>query len=125
MSYCRWSSDDWRSDLYVYEHCGGWWQIHIAGNRLDPMPPRVERGLLTTDPKEWMRQYREQGEAVSVGGRTKIDHPLAGESFQCVTPGECADRIEDLIAAGFCVPNGVVEELREEDAALRAPGGES
>lgn len=27
MSYARWGD----GDVYVYEHCGGWYQIHVAG----------------------------------------------------------------------------------------------
>ena len=33
MSYCRWSSDDFQSDVYVYEDCRGPWVVHVAGRR--------------------------------------------------------------------------------------------
>lgn len=40
MSYCRWSSDNWRCDVYVYESCSGGWLTHVAGQKrvLPPIP---------------------------------------------------------------------------------------
>lgn len=40
MSYCRWSSMNWRCDAYVYEDCGGGWTTHVAGRRrvIQPIP---------------------------------------------------------------------------------------
>lgn len=39
MSYCRWSIDNWRCDVYVYEGEGGW-ATHVAGMRgiIRPVP---------------------------------------------------------------------------------------
>ena len=66
MSYARWSD----GDVYVYEHCLGWWQIHVAG-----------------------------------GG----DHQLG-------SPGECADKLEELRAEGKDVPQYAIDALRAEQA---------
>jgi len=40
MSYCRWSSDNWMSDVYVYESCFDKFVIHVAGRRraIPPIP---------------------------------------------------------------------------------------
>lgn len=40
MSYCRFSSMNWRSDVYVYEHVDGGWTTHVAGRRrwIQPIP---------------------------------------------------------------------------------------
>lgn len=40
MSYCRWSSMNWRCDVYVYEDVAGGWTTHVAGNRkiIRPVP---------------------------------------------------------------------------------------
>lgn len=33
MSYCRWSSDNWKCDLYCYEDANGY-ITHVADNRI-------------------------------------------------------------------------------------------
>ena len=33
MSYCRWSSMNWRCDVYVYEDVSGGWTTMVASNR--------------------------------------------------------------------------------------------
>jgi len=40
MSYCRFSSSNWRSDVYVYEDVSGGWTTHVAGRRrlVQPIP---------------------------------------------------------------------------------------
>lgn len=40
MSYCRWSSMNWRCDAYVYEDCSGGFTTHVAGRRrvIQPIP---------------------------------------------------------------------------------------
>lgn len=40
MSYCRFSSDNWRSDVYVYENVYGGWTTHVASRRrmFGPIP---------------------------------------------------------------------------------------
>jgi hypothetical protein len=122
MSYCRFSSDDWRSDLYVYQ-CSLGWQIDIAGSRHDPMPPRITADK--TDPDEWLRQYNAQRTAMDKAGRAYIDLPHAGGDFLCGTPGDCADTVAMLKELGYNVPDGVIEALREEQSDADAREGHS
>ncbi len=35
MSYCRWSTDEFRCDLYIYANVNGYWTIHVAGRTRD------------------------------------------------------------------------------------------
>lgn len=44
MSYCRFSTDDFRSDIYCYESIEGY-QIHVAAFRYvlaEPMSPKID-----------------------------------------------------------------------------------
>lgn len=43
MSYCRWSSDNFRCDVYVYESVHGGWETHMAGRRrlFAPIPDLI------------------------------------------------------------------------------------
>jgi hypothetical protein len=46
MSYCRWSSNDFQCDVYVYEDVAGGWTTHVACNRVVYSEPlREEDGL--------------------------------------------------------------------------------
>lgn len=119
MSYCRWSSDNFQSDLYVYEDVYGGWTIHVAGNRIvGDVPPIV----WPLDPKngaqfgEYVASRSAQSAFLETANRETIKLPGAGETFVTDSPGACADKIEELASIGFIVPAGVVEELRAEDA---------
>lgn len=128
MSYCRWSSDDWQCDVYVYEDIGGWWQTYLAGRKRRlrdgvefpaPLPDEWE-------PQAWLARNRavdaildDANEGVLWDWVDLPDHP-DGDSFRDDTPGECADRLEALRAFGYNVPQCAIDELREEAAALAA-----
>ena len=115
MSYCRFSSDDWRSDVYVYEsECG--FQIHVAGNRIVGDIPSVTVDLSDTD--AFLLQYRAQMDTIAVATREKIILPYAGEYFVYTSAGETADWLEHLREVGYRIPGGVIEMLREEERGL-------
>ena len=75
MSYCRWSSDDFRCDLYIYESAAGF-VIHVAANRVEWDPPtspyKLEKLQL---PHEKARHLRRVSK--SPGGRTASSHRAA------------------------------------------------
>lgn len=120
MSYCRWSSDNWKSDVYVYEHVSGVWVTHVAGNRVVGDVPRVPRPT-RENKDEWLAAHRVQMEFLETAARTDIDLPYAGESFDDGTPGECADRLEALRTLGYNVPQYAIDVLRDEsDRAAKA-----
>ena len=53
MSYCRWSSMNWRCEVYVYEDLCGGWTTHVASRRrvVQPVP-----SLLFCRFGEWIRR---------------------------------------------------------------------
>lgn len=114
MSYCRWSSDGWRSDVYAYE-AGNGWITHVAGNRIkniEDMPPiTVGMGAIT----EWIEQDRAQKEWLEAHAvNVAIGLPHDGESFEDATAGGCADRLEALRGIGYHVPQTAIDALRRE-----------
>lgn len=128
MSYCRWSSDDWQCDVYVYEDVGGWWQTYVAGRKRRlregvTFPPPIHQAA---DPHAWvarhaavMEMIHEKNEGVLWDWETLPETP-DGDSFRDSSPGECADRLEWLRAIGFNVPQYAIDELREEQAGAGA-----
>lgn len=115
MSYCRWSSAEWKSDLYVYEDVSGGWTIHVAANRVVGDVP-----ALIYEREKLAETYAAQMDFLKTAKREAIDLPHAGESYNLPTPGDCADTCERLAAIGFFVPRGVIATLRQEQRELDA-----
>lgn len=122
MSYCRWSSDNFRCDLYVYESVYGCWTIHVAGSRYpDDTPPApslisLARGEMTQE--EYSAKRAERDAFMAKHDMVPIALPHDGETFNVPSPGDAADKIEQLIALGYNCPEGVVSTLREEQEEL-------
>ena len=140
MSYCRFSSDNWRSDVYVYEDCSGGWSTHVAGRHrvFPPIPawphrwtPRLGGELdMTTRrmvyPSKLMaitaaivyrllsHWYALHMWSVRMVPLRDIDIPHAGESFNDPTAHDCMLRLMELSSLGFHVPRFAIEALREE-----------
>ena len=141
MSYCRWSSMNWRCDVYVYADVGGGWTTHVAGRRRIVSPlPDLPLMRLPNFGGHWNREtrrmeYPSRWHALGariVFGFSAFWHnrvhlaslrliPLRpigkahdGESFNDATPTECADRLEQLRSAGYIVPQYAIDALRDE-----------
>ena len=116
MSYCRWSSDDWRSDLYVYEGEDGI-VIHIRCMRkLFSREGLTEIDLTAehdTQIDQWMTRHKEVMERIKDCPMEKVGLSHDGETIYC-EPHDAADIVMDLAREGYHVPDGVVEELEED-----------
>jgi hypothetical protein len=158
MSYCRWSSDFFECDVYVYANVSGMWTTHVAGRRLKHRVPDELKAAHPhgSDPEfahKYMAAYRAveawrnslpcdelpvnyaQPDGTSKPGiwRTpKASEYLdlreigaeAGESYDDASPGECADRLEQLKAKGFNVPQYAIDALREDQLEIHQIQGE-
>ncbi len=140
MSYCRWSSMNWRCDVYVYEHCAGGWTTHVAGRRriFPPIPdlplhrfPRLggdySRELRrVVYPSRWHAAaahvlfgawawwHRLSMWTVRIIPLRPIGLPFDGETFSDDTAADCADRLEWLRGLGYIVPQYAIDALRSE-----------
>lgn len=100
MAYCRFSSDDWLSDVYTYETEYGF-VTHVAATRyvgVENVPAAYGERV------EWL----ERAEAVEIG------LPHDGKTFCDNTPDECAQRLLWLRADGYHVPQDAVDRLQAE-----------
>jgi hypothetical protein len=117
VSYCRWSSDDYQCDVYVYEDVCGGFTTHVAGGRYvfkEPLPPPV-----SWDPQNmqaWFDRHDKVTQMVEDAETQAIGLPHDGESFNDDTAEECANRLEALRALGYNVPQYAIDALREEAA---------
>lgn len=119
MSFCRWSSDGFRSDLYIYEADDGF-VVCVAEKRyvLGEAEPDPDRADFDTDEAfadAWVAAYLAGSAAVKDAELVPIGGPYDGQTRVFGTGGEAADWLEVLTAAGYLFPAGVVEDLRAED----------
>lgn len=147
MSYCRFSSSNWRSDVYVYEHCNGGFMTHVAGcKRVIPAIPEIPLSWIprfggefsieerrTIHPSRWhsaaamffiriyMVSHRLTMLSLKVIPLKVIGLPHDGEAFSDDTASECADRLGSLRALGYHVPQYAIDALREEASEEVAP----
>lgn len=115
MSYCRWSTDDFQCDLYIYADVAGGYTIHVAGNKIvftEPLPPHVD---LTEDPEAWVARYRKVHEMIEASERVPLGLPHDGDCFHLDTAAEAADKVEELVALGYRCPEDVAPALRSEE----------
>ena len=115
MSYCRFSSDNWASDIYCYESDAGF-VIHVAGNRVKgdvPVLPEFESRTLQlfTQAYEVQMAFLESAERQEIGG------PHDGESFHTSDAMGCLSCLMMLREARYWVPQGAIDAIREEAAA--------
>jgi hypothetical protein len=121
MSYCRWSSDDYQCDVYVWADVDGGWRTWVADRRwiFNELPEPVELPRNFTDEQFFAWQRRNQ-EVTRMRGNPEHGHwrdlpeTESGHSYRHDTPGECADNLERLRQAGLNVPQYAIDALREE-----------
>lgn len=120
MSYCRFSSDDWMSDVYVYESAEGW-VVHVAANRPAEAIHGPDMAAFVAgriDGEEFARQMTAMNEMLVKVERRAIEHPAAGAMRTFGSPGECAEWLVSLSETGIHVPADVVPTLRDEQDDL-------
>ncbi len=128
MSFCRFSSDDWQSDVYVWADVAGGYRTEVAGRRhmwkVD-LPPARE--LPVGDPHSpertaWAHEWVSRSTRVNELMRDEsnwewleLPEPEGGTSYHHATGSECADNLERLRGLGFNVPQSTIDGLRADD----------
>lgn len=113
VSYCRWSTDCYQSDVYVYASNDGW-VTHVASRRRVPIRPTPTAPPYNASVEEIVAYSRACDDWVrdeSAWRWQDIDDPSAGESYCDPTAEVCAMRLAVLRANGIRVPDGVIEAL--------------
>lgn len=135
MSYCRWSSDNYRSDVYVYESGHGWVTDVCRVKFLIPPIPEPSWRVLS-EAYQWSKTRRTRMIAsrplfflsriqralhrwsLKLFIRLDLLHPhglpFSGKSFLDQTPYLCARRLEWLRCIGYHVPQRAIETLLKE-----------
>jgi len=117
MSYCRFSSDDFKCDVYCYASCYGGYVTHVAGKRhvgATPIPELPEFGTDEASQQAWLAAYQAQRAWLDAAELKPIGLSLDGEDFHDDTAAAAADRLEQIRAAGYYVPQYAIDDLRSE-----------
>jgi hypothetical protein len=114
MSYCRWSSDDFKCDLYCYEDVSGGFITHVASNRVVGEVPRLEWEDLETNIDQFMASSKAQSAFLETAERRPIGLPCDGQRFNDPDLDSFLARLEALRAMGYHLPDYVLEDVRDE-----------
>lgn len=115
MAYARFSSDNWKSDVYTWADVHGGWVTSVAAQRYQfsgeyPMPVLVDSS--TEAFVEWYQAQRiaiDNAVLVPIGGPSDGDYRVYGSA------SDCAADLEVLRAEGYHVPQDAIDALLGED----------
>ena len=112
MSYCRFSSDGFQCDVYVYQSAEGW-ITHVAARRRAERAPDYD----WSTPEIFKETYAVHRAFLD----DEINHPSLpiglsedGKTFCDPSPEACAVQLVRLRDLGYHVPQYAIEALREE-----------
>ena len=114
MSYCRFSSDDFRCDVYAWNDISGVYRIEVARNRIewgDKLPPEVD---YAEDPEGWIKRHSLVLKLAGELPHTMIDHELAGTGITCYDGEHFRDTMLMLKSEGFYIPDYTIDMIIED-----------
>ena len=115
MSYCRFSTDDYECDLYVYDDTNGGITIHVARVRRvlkEPLPPKIK--MTPDNISKWMERNSQVIKILEEADLVKIGLDFDGQSFYGLERDQAADLIEALINLGYRAPTWLVQAVRQD-----------
>lgn len=113
MSYCRWSSDNMKSDVYAYEDCSGGYTIHIRNSH----PINAE--ILPDFPKEItgenvLRWHNERRKVIDDLIYKPIGLDYDGQTVVCSEIEDLHRTLVCLRDIGYYVPDVAFDMIEEE-----------
>lgn len=115
MSYCRFSTDNFKCDVYAYESCMGGWQIHIATHRHAGNIPQIDESLLLKkEYKKYGRQYKRQMKYLETAKLEPIGLSMDGADFNCGGLPEFLATMQEIKKEGYHIPGWVFDHIKHE-----------
>lgn len=113
MSYCRFSSDNWKSDIYCYESDMGI-VINVAATKIDNIPEMPLWGVVSAE--EYMEALRLQHDYMDKreAQRRQIGLPYDGEYFLYGSYQQAYEKLVELKSLGYHVPEYAIENMKED-----------
>lgn len=119
MSYCRFSSDAFRSNVYVYENMDGNFIINVAENKMDCEEHEIPAPVESLNPnymsgEEITEQWNRILEFVDECPRKPINGGFDGDMIVCEDLESTKDQLLQLREHGYHVPEYTFEIIDEE-----------
>ena len=118
MSYCRWSSDSYRSDLLCFRSGTGF-ETHVA--RLRRVLPddldAPDASLLHVDAHRYDEELLAFTAALDLAPRVSIGLEHDGAVFVDDSENEMFERVAQLADAGYRVPSEVLDVARSRTSS--------
>jgi len=112
MSYCRFSCDNFKSDVYVYESSEGF-VVNVAEKKLDailsPLP-----NFLSVTPEEYLHALNVQSSEIEKSSWVKIGMKYDGDQKVYDTLQETHKFLLELRDCGYHIPQHAIDMLRSE-----------
>lgn len=114
MSYCRWSFDDYKSDIYCYQAEDESYVIGIANNKYVSDTPRP---ILAdeNDIDAWLKHHYELLDWCEKAEMEPIGLPSDGKYYTFETIQETIDKLLQLREEGYHVPQIAIDNLKAEE----------
>lgn len=125
MSYCRFSTNAFRCDVYAYSDVAGGYTIHVAARkRLVPedFPDPLEEAMkgINDDPEGAMARYNTLNAEMNAFPLVELTAPSAGQIFRRDDLESFHAKMLELRGEGLRFPDEVLEwiesEMRDQDA---------
>ena len=111
MSYCRFSSEGFQCDVYVYESNEGW-ITQVASRRRPHRTPDLDWST------QALWKQTQAAQRAFLNDPNNAPRPIGlsddGMTFCDATPGDCAAQLIRLKTMGYQVPQDVIDALLEE-----------
>lgn len=117
MAYCRWSSDNFSCDLYIYESHDGI-SINVASRRMVGDVPEID----WSSPENLHDSYRQQMKFMEIAHHEPIGLPYDGQSFYGLSREDAIIFLEVLKEIGYNFPSSVIEDLKQEIKEFKENG---
>lgn len=116
MSYCRFSDDDFQSDVYCYDSDMGGFVTHVARNRVclasEELPAKVPFDKEHLN--EWLHRHNQVIKLVRAAHKAPIGLAHDGQTFLDDTLDALKERLYALAAVGYRVPAAVFTRIAVE-----------
>jgi hypothetical protein len=121
MSYCRWSTDGSRCDVYTYEGTNGF-EVHVAAYRRQVPDTLVHPFEITghwdhMSPEDLVKLHAEYHRTLELFPLIKIESPSAGATFHEPDLHAFRERMLELQNEGIRFPDEVLLMIDEEIAS--------
>lgn len=110
MSYCRWSSDNGKCDVYAYQGDDGKYHIHVASSRVVGDVPKQD----WSTPETLYDSCKAQAKFMETCVREPIGLKWDGMSFTEVTLTDLCNSLVTLKSAGYNVPQWAIDDVLDE-----------